>query len=478
LDLYLAIVGFFVIAILWALIIFGVLRVGYKIKKKSLIFILFFFIGICAILVLFGVVIEYTESPEFCGTACHPRANLIVHDEPMRPYYDSYINPDNNSIMKTHADEDVTCSNCHDAPGVVGKLQAYTSAIAELFSYITGSYDSDHLEAHVTDDYCLKCHNNDEAEKPGEILGIDGQITNPHDDGKECVDCHDPHQDGIGLTIETCIGCHDLEEAEIHDHGITSGQDCWDCHNRVHPDKANIPFSQMPELITSDFCGDCHGTQYNEFSDNWTVTQKTDHIDCSSACHMEHKESTVLHDTTSPYEDNCQECHTENVESHKFFSISYTSFKEEIENNFCEVCHETEYDIYTENNIGECVDCHIDHTSTPTPSHLTNSPYDECFNCHVEYNSKHNISKVLFKEFPPYNITNEFCNDCHSTEFDTWKSATHSSQACVNCHYEHNTILVKFEECEICHVNIPLSHDESRTKCITCHDIDKIHSIS
>jgi hypothetical protein len=479
LNLYLIFGGFLVIALLWAILLFCFLHWRFKIKKKSLITVLFIFIGIGIIIFLATAVIEYTESPEFCGEFCHPRADLIVHDEPMKPFLDSYEHPDNNTMMASHLDNDVTCSNCHDAPGLYGKIEAYSKSINEIYRYVTGDYDPDDLGGHVKDENCLKCHDGEIADKASEIK-FENITFYPHEEDQDCVECHTPHEKGIGLSDDSCLICHEIEQEQLDNHAKTTEGECMDCHNRLHPDNAYIPFSQQSELITDDFCSDCHEPEFNAVS-KWSDYQVNLYGDCTSTCHKEHYEKNDPHTYKLTRDDYCNECHTTGVASHNPIEISFMNFSGEIYNTWCTDCHTLQFDAYKNWTIGQkllygsCASsCHFDHRETVVP-HITTGQYAEnCDQCHLEDIASHKVPNIKYSTFSG-EIRNEFCQACHSNEFESLKLYNHSRRQCLDCHLEHNIIRVDFDECSFCHEDIPTSHDEEKTDCAECHNIDVIH---
>jgi hypothetical protein len=476
-DLYLAFGGFLVIAILWAFFLFGVLKVGFNRKKKSIILILFFFMGISIILLIVGAVFHYIEDPAFCGTACHPRADLVVHDTPMEPYFDGYENPGNNEMMEVHASNHVTCSGCHDKPGVTGKIEAFIAAGFEAISYITSDYDADNLEAHVSNENCLKCHDGEIASKAGELIALNNSIVNPHKTDQSCSDCHTPHEAGIGLTKDSCSVCHDVSISEVEKHGITSQEDCMVCHNKEHPEDAKIPFSKYPELITIDFCTDCHQSEYEEYN-SWPDVEKSFYGDCFS-CHTGHDEYKSPHNIIELYTTNCENCHVEGIGSHQLTSITFLNESLVIPNEFCGECHQVEYDAYTawgpdlQEIFKNCSSaCHTKHKEMPVPHSM---PKDtSCEDCHIESILPHQRSQVTFLNLEK-KLKNDFCSDCHTTNSESFKLGFHNSQKCMDCHGEHYTVRVKFDACKSCHAIIPDTHDESKSSCSVCHDVEVIH---
>jgi energy-coupling factor transporter transmembrane protein EcfT len=130
--LYVAFGGFLAIALIWAFILFGIMRFGFKVKFKFVVLILFFFAAISLVILIAGAAFEYIEQPEFCGTTCHPRANVIVDDAPMDPFYQGYVSPGNNTMMAVHNENEVYCSGCHDKPGLLGKAEGAVMLVVRI----------------------------------------------------------------------------------------------------------------------------------------------------------------------------------------------------------------------------------------------------------------------------------------------------------------------------------------------------------
>jgi hypothetical protein len=411
----------------------------------------------------------------------------------MEPFYDTYEDPGNNSIMITHVENDYTCASCHDKAKIDGKIHSLSLALPEAYLYYTGQYDEDDLGGHVTPEYCLKCHDTGVGPKPGEVeSAIAGKFVDPHGDDANCVDCHSPHQIGIGLTEEACTVCHGTNYDDFGDkldlHASTTAtvdDDCMACHNKLHdrnnPDQMRISFSDpiVEGLIVDQFCGDCHDSQIQGFS-TWSTEKKEIYDDCSSVCHQEHNiiPNLLPHNNSQEiYTGNCDKCHSEGVESHKFYNVSYSSFASEIQNVYCQNCHKNEYKLVADNNVGTCTDCHAEHETKPVPVHVTYSPYDDCSTCHFEMTTKHNPSSVSFTNFPDSSKPNDFCQACHKDEYDRLENNFHNARDCLDCHGEHKVMRVNFDDCKVCHQDkIPGSHTlEYNRECSQCHDTTKIH---
>ena len=91
------------------------------------------------LLILVAMAGWYTSRPQFCRS-CHI----------MEPYYDSWA-------ASSH--KDVTCIECHFAPGIGGKLRGKMLGLVQLAKYVTASAGP-RPAAEVPDASCLRsgCH--------------------------------------------------------------------------------------------------------------------------------------------------------------------------------------------------------------------------------------------------------------------------------------------------------------------------------
>jgi hypothetical protein len=493
-DLLNSIIVFFLLGFIWTAIVFLSFKKfsGQNIKRDSRMLFggLLLFLALAALFFVGTLVFEEVESSEFCGTSCHV----------MEPFYETYEEPENNKIMTTHVDNDITCANCHDKPRIDGKIYSLSLAIPEAVYYYTGSYDPDDLGGHVTPEYCLKCHDGSVAEKPGEVeTTIKGTFANPHEDKPDCVECHNPHQDGMGLTENACTVCHgtNIENfaTNLDNHGITSQEDdCMDCHDRWHQPEnpishdARIPFndSSVKDVINDEFCADCHDEPFSGFS-NWPDEKKSIYSDCTNACHIEHKYSPELiphNNTQKPYPENCFKCHDGGVEDHDFSNVCYSGFVDQINNEYCKSCHQTQYTLIKDHSSDECTKCHEEHAIIPSTEHSTISPFDECSTCHQKLSTEHNLTDVSLSDFPDEPNQNEFCQSCHSEVYDRLDGSIHETRDCLECHnpdsHQENVeknLSVQFDGCTVCHTKIPPGHTNGYDlDCADCHDNKKMHA--
>ena len=440
---------FFVITGIWSLIIIHMLK-KHGSKKANLKGIAFLF----TLLIIMGVfilaawaLIDYHKEPEFCGLTCHP----------MVPYYESYMNPLNNSIMNTHVENDIKCVDCHTGEGLIGQIKAVTvDGTYDLVHLILDDYDPDNLHGYVPSENCLKgCHDGLdwklEAPMPrgsAHITADDGTTiwpiqliwhpyTNNGTDFSElesrdtCVDCHDQRMNGIGFTRFACPICHDLDENMLNIHrDQTCGMgdcheepefighrqvmdNCMFCHDRLHPSDARVPYKIAQEhgiyKVNSTFCSPCHQETYDKF---------------------------INSDSRHGWDMGCPECH----EEHKYWP--------------------------------ECSDCH-DENNIP---HNSTAKYENCMDCHE--NGAHDSLDITLQT-TTYTIPNDFCSDCHAGSITSLSQGSHKTHRCTSCHGEHGEISVNFEDyCNGCHNGIPDFHDETIDGC-ACHgdDINSIHFI-
>jgi len=487
-DLLYSVLVLFSIALIWTGAIFLLFRkiMGHQIKrdKSMLLGGLFLFIAMIAIVFAGTAAFEYIESPEFCGTFCHI----------MEPYYKSYIDPEINSIMTMHVSYDQSCSNCHEGPGFVGKIGGLLRSIPEVYYYYTNTYNPDDLGGEITREMCLKCHDDSISTAPGYVETVADTIVNPHSDEEMCTECHYMHYEGFGLNENTCSLCHgtnmDNFESMLSKHAERTEKDCMECHNRNHPDDALISFLEHPELINTDFCSDCHRDDIERLR-----LGEHESDDCLE-CHIEHNILSIkfnncldsCHILATGHDEatsNCSVCHdTTTIHLQPGFD-SGILFSEIVCAN-CHIAESTAYDlsftpealeIYGSNG---CIDCHSEHKVIIDPHQIT-SPFDDCGSCHNTYNKEatiHDRREVSYIDF--LGITKDFCSYCHIDEFTRLNRELHNSLQCIECHTEHEILMIDFSKCESCH-DSPSDHDSYLTTCSDsgCHDdLRSVHSLN
>jgi hypothetical protein len=355
-------------------------------KKKALYGFLLFLL-----IVLFGGIFRYSESPSFCGL-CHN----------MKEYVDSW---------KTSSHNQVTCLNCHRTPGIVNHLKGKWVDFQLALTYVIIGKGFKKFHYEVDDGNCLRqgCHKRDELK--GDM--IYKNVSFPH--GKHlgelrrgmkirCTTCHAQIVQGAHLTVhETncfichyyqvsvkgeeeciscavggCTSCHVEPKGDIkvkgwsfnHRKYIARGVACEKCHLNVVQGNGHVPEGK---------CFQCH--KKTEMRTNQYTVQfmhkihVTDHkIECSD-CHspIRHEIGPILTFARSPAV--CDKCHSSEIhlgpsELYRGSggigvpdspSLMFTT------NVDCVACHhmgeESRAALYTtkyaERAIGEtCVDCH------------------------------------------------------------------------------------------------------------------------
>ena len=353
---------FLVTAIVVGLVILFIVKSlnGKEMKISSTSFILTLLVPLIfgTGLLALGSFLEVHEAPALCGEYCHA----------MEPIYNSYNDPGNNSLISGHADRGVTCLDCHTGPGWKGQIDVWLDVPNEAWQEITGGYDPDNLGGDVSPLHCTKCHDGGVAFVPGPVTTAIGTTVDPHDARRHCGDCHEAHEGGVGQTPDACAVCHGLEVNNFllaqEKHGERTGGLCLDCHDRSHPEDAQIPFSEFPDLISPEFCSDCHAGEFRALNTTESTLAHELYGDCTK-CHAEHEPATPIHDMEPPFDD-CVQCHVA-IEKmggiHNRTLITYQSVRG-IENSFCRDCHPGEYTGLIFNpphDEMDCVSCHADH---------------------------------------------------------------------------------------------------------------------
>ena len=93
-----------------------------KIAPRSFLLVLLVPLLVGAAVFAFLSFMTFHEEPLLCGDYCHA----------MGPSYLTYQEPHNNTIMAIHADDHVTCLDCHTGPGVWGQIEIYFAVPHEV----------------------------------------------------------------------------------------------------------------------------------------------------------------------------------------------------------------------------------------------------------------------------------------------------------------------------------------------------------
>jgi nitrate/TMAO reductase-like tetraheme cytochrome c subunit len=372
------IIAFILIALGLALVYLWIIRSlagkEYRISRRSFLYSLAIPAVLGLVFLGVGAFLEYHETAEFCGKLCHS----------MEGHYEGFIEPENNSMMITHRDEDVTCTGCHVGPGWWGQVEAYLAVPNEFISEIFNTYDLEDLGGGLKEESCIKCHDGDVAVKPGYVVSVTGDLVDPHVGNPECMHCHPAHSAGFGVSLDTCELCHGhaLEDwnASMDLHQERTGGECLDCHDRFHPEDARVPWSEVEDVIGMEFCADCHPTEYAVYIDTSTDASLELYGECLD-CHLEHLSSDPLHPVDESYAD-CSECHVDFDGPggiHNLTRVDYIDH-DDVENDLCEACHIEQVeglDQKPQHRGLDCVFCHVDHRQKVVL-------FDNCGICHKD----------------------------------------------------------------------------------------------
>lgn len=393
-------------------------------------------------------------------------------------------------VVKSHADLESECSNCHKAFQRSEQINLCLDCHEDVQADVRGKSGFHGLSGDVPGVECAECHT-DHAGRDADIVQLvedsfdhgltDFALLFSHNEA-ECTDCHSPdekYRDAPG----DCIGCH--KEDDNHDGEL--GEACSDCHNEKSWEEVQFDHSQTDYPLVGKHetvaCADCHvdnvfeGTAEDCFSchaedDSHNGLSGEDCESCHSPSAWDDTSFDHQRDTTFALDGGhadlaCGECHSEEP------------FSDELDAG-CVSCHEDDDD--HKGHFGpDCANCHgsvewksgtFDHdldTEYPLKgAHLETA----CIECHVE---------------PIYDVALETgCNSCHAE--DDVHEGTQGTD-CAGCHkvsswtddisFDHDLtsfpLLGKHidQECDACHESQVFENVD--TECVDCHIEDEPH---
>lgn len=269
------------------------------------------------LVILVGFAGWYTSRPVFCNS-CHI----------MEPYYKSW---------QESSHKDVSCIECHFAPGLGGKVRGKMLGLVQLAKYVTQSAGP-RPSAEIPDSSCLRsgCHDTRLLAGRVDFHGVPFDHT-PHlgqmRRGKQlrCTSCHSQIVQGKHMTVtETtcflchfkgepfneglgaCTHCHQIPDRQFdlgggvkftHDLAYQKGVDCTNCHGDVIRGTGDVPRER---------CLSCHNrsSDLEKINDHEFMHEKhvTEHkVDCLQ-CHLQIQHSKerdkIVHAAAE-----CQTCH-------------------------------------------------------------------------------------------------------------------------------------------------------------------------
>ena len=259
----------------------------------------------------------YTSRPVFCSS-CHI----------MEPYYRSW---------QASSHNDVSCIECHFAPGFGGKVRGKMLGLVQLAKYVTQSAGP-RPAAEIPDASCLRsgCHEKRLLTGRVDFQGVPfdhrphlGEIRRGMQ--LRCTSCHSQIVQGTHMTVTTstcflchfknelfneglgaCTRCHQIPDEKFdlgggvmfsHDLAYEKGVDCVNCHGDVIGGKGEVPRER---------CLACHNREddlkrINDYA-FMHQTHVSDHkIDCLQ-CHL-HIQHALDRDKIGHAAGDCTACH-------------------------------------------------------------------------------------------------------------------------------------------------------------------------
>ena len=320
--------------------------------------------------------VEFSSSPAFCQT-CHN----------MKPYYESW---------KSSSHSEVSCIECHIAPGIRGEAMGKIQAMNQLVKYVTNTYGMKPW-AEVDDASCLRsgCHSERKVEGLVDFNGVMfdhtlhlGQLR--REKQLRCTSCHSQIVQGehIAVTVSTCIlchfkdrtsddpvagcvGCHPSPKRVVsaqgfvvdHEQYVKDQISCVSCHDNVVTGTG---------AVDPTTCQNCHNeperfNRYDEAEPMHVVHITDNKVECQQ-CHtsMDHRVVELAAD----FELNCQNCHDKahDAQRRMYAGLGGHATPEEPSKMFlarvaCEGCHEKASRLTAHASVkvaGEasCMSCH------------------------------------------------------------------------------------------------------------------------
>lgn len=374
---------------------------------------------ICAFVLLAAIAIgaEYaTSRPAFCGS-CHI----------MNRYHDSWA-------KSKHAEEGVTCVQCHYPPGEHHTLRAKFKGLGQLFSYLGTGTTIVHKDTYVNDRSCTtsECHSTDENTEDGTWMTnrVEFITYTGKDDSKATVSyVHKTHfakENWIEGQEKHCSICHRHETSEKHIE--VSTKTCNLCHFK------NVVLNEKRSK-----CSLCHAIPEKPFKDEDSgsdelVTHKILEergVACSS-CHLHH-----VRGTGATKKDRCLECHENDKTVMKDFSDE-------------KLMHEK----HVPTQAAHCFSCHesIEHGEPPEGYDHYDAALSDCRACHKapHHNKKLLLSgtggKGMDKPLPiKHHGMNMNCLACHIVDAVDAKGRPKklaTASVCINCHSKKEGLLI------------------------------------
>ncbi len=385
-----------------------------RLRRRWVIFII-------GTVLLMGALIftaEYSTSrPSFCGS-CHI----------MDSYHETWEKSE-------HAEEGVTCVDCHYPPGEQHTLKAKFKGLGQLFSYLGTTATKVHKAAFVNDASCSAsgCHPTEPDSEAGAWLTNTLEfVTYARVDGTEATvsfvhEVHFAKENWMEGQEKHCSICHRHETSEHHME--VSERTCNLCHFK------NVALNEKQSK-----CSLCHVIPEKPFRDDASdgdelITHQIleERGVACAGCHLQHVRGTGV-----MREQRCLECH----------EYDQATMKDAYD---AELMHEKHVAAQTAN----CFSCHevIQHGRPPEDFDHFDAALSDCKACHA---TPHQNKRLLIsgtggegidKPMPiKHHDVQMGCLACHIVDAVDEKGRGKkiaTASVCVNCHTEKEGLLIE-----------------------------------
>lgn len=325
---------------------------------------------------------------------------------------------------------------------------------------------------------CETCHNAvkwDQTSKFNHDRDTKYKLKGKHIE-TECVDCHKTPLYVPPKTVNTCIGCHKVDD-DKNGHKGSLGNKCETCHDEKgwkktsfdHDRDTKYPLEGKHKDVK---CNDCHTSGLKP------PPGKTERVKAPTTCIGCHKKQDDDKGHKGKFGEKCETCHKIDDWKKTFFNHDKDTkyaLKGKHKDTKCVACHTG--DLYKDKLKDTCISCHKDDDMKKGHKGQLG---DKCESCHDEVKWKgvkydHNKSRfpLLGKH-----IALE-CKECHKSL--AYKDA---KPACYSCHEKDDTHKRKLGTlCGQCHnarswkswdfdhqaTKFPLRGAHVKIKCEDCH---------
>jgi hypothetical protein len=376
-------------------------------------------------------VAKATDSPTFCGSACHE----------MGPYHTAWSNG---------AHKNIACVQCHVDPSLTAQLQHKFVALRQLIDHVKGAPSFPLATApDVPDSRCVRCHQHI-------VVNVTGFSHADHANRGPCIKCH--ADAGHDVTTVALKQAGILNVAYLH---------------TVDPTATATPGGGKADIVghITVACSKCHDMAAMTCATCHTPgANHTNRSNDCTICHAPGPKFVFTH----PQRPDCVTCHTppNNLKPpHPAVKID------------CTACHLSGPGVdwkFTHPQITTCGDCHA-RPANLTPAHPTTG---ECTTCHKagpgkswafthpSTNTCQDCHSRPSNLTPPHPTTGD-CTNCHHNPGGSWAFSHPSASAdCTTCHTKPAATHGNRTDCPQCHVvgvTWTFSHPSRGASCADCH---------